>query len=64
MHYVESGNSKTRTVMIFGISLKTIWNWIKKKKEGNLAPKKRLSSSRKINKELLLNTSILIQKHT
>ncbi len=40
MHYVESGNSKTEAVTIFGISLKTIWNWIKKKKEGNLAPKK------------------------
>jgi transposase len=53
MNYVESGGSKTEAVTIFGISLKTIWNWIKKKKEGSLAPKKRVNSHRKIDEELL-----------
>lgn len=54
MQYVESGGSKSKAVAIFGISLKTIWNWIKKKKEGDLAPKKRVTSPRKLDQEPLL----------
>lgn len=53
MQYVESGGSKSKAVAIFGISLKSIWNWIKKKKEGDLAPKKRAASPRKLNQEQL-----------
>lgn len=53
MQYVESGGSKSQAVTIFGISLKTIWNWIKKKNEGDLAPKKRVTPPRKLNQEQL-----------
>lgn len=55
MRYIESGGSKVEATTIFGISLKTIWNWIKKKREGNLSPKTRVATPRKINQEQLRN---------
>ncbi|WP_283248132.1 IS630 transposase-related protein [Candidatus Protochlamydia amoebophila] len=54
MQYVELSGSKAKAVTIFGISLKIIWNWVKKKKEGRLAPKVRVVSPRKISGGLLL----------
>ena len=54
MQFVETGGCKKEAVKIFGVCLKTIWNWIKRKKEGNLAPKVRVTPSRKIDRQLLL----------
>lgn len=54
VQFVESGGSKDEAVKIFNISLKTIWNWIKRKHEGNLARKVRETSPRKIDNDLLL----------
>ena len=46
--YVENGGSKDDAVTIFGVCVKTIWNWIKKNKQGNLAPKVKEVRPRKI----------------
>jgi transposase len=54
MQFVETGGCKKEAVKIFGVCLKTIWNWIKRKKEGNLAAKVRVTPSRKIDEQLLL----------
>jgi transposase len=54
MQFIEAGGCKKQAAQIFGVCLKTIWNWIKRKREGNLAPKVRVTPSRKIDSQLLL----------
>jgi len=51
--YVESGGSQTSAANIFGVSSRTIWNWIQRKKQGKLEPKKYEASPRKIDDEQL-----------
>src|ERR1041384_4296220 len=41
LDYVEKGGSKAKASQIFGITPPTLFNWIKRKKQGCLAPSKR-----------------------
>ena len=41
LEYVESGNPQTEAAKLFGVALKTVWNWVKQKKEGQTSPKKK-----------------------
>ena len=54
LDYVESGGSQTSAANIFGVTSRTIWNWIQRKKQGNLGPKKYETSPRKIDNEQLI----------
>ena len=38
LDYIEKGGSKEDASRIFGITLRTLFNWIKRKKQGCLAP--------------------------
>lgn len=60
IRYIEAGGSRSEATEIFGVSLKTIWNWLQKKKEGNLASKVRVTPPKKIRGDLLLE---FIQSH-
>lgn len=53
IEYVESGGSQTNAANIFGVSSRTIWNWIQRKQQGKLEPKKYETSPRKIDDEQL-----------
>ena len=48
VEYVEKGGSPKDASSIFRVSLRVIWMWIRRKNEGNLAPKKRKCTPRKI----------------
>jgi len=52
--YVEEGHSVKEASAVFGVSIRIIWTWIRRKKEGRLPPKKRKCSPRKIMNELLI----------
>lgn len=52
--YVEEGHSVREASSIFGVSIRIIWTWIRRKKEGKLPPEKRKRSPRKIKNELLI----------
>lgn len=54
LKYLEDGGSKAEAVKIFGISLRTIWNWIARQKEGNIDPKVKISTPRKIDNDRLM----------
>lgn len=54
LEYVKTGNSKEDVAAIFGVCVKTIWNWIKREKEGNLAPTAKEAKPKKIDNERLL----------
>ena len=54
LKYVENGNSKVEAAGIFGVCLKTIWNWIERKKQGDISPKKKVILPKKIDSECLL----------
>lgn len=41
LDYIEKGGSKEDASRIFGITLRTLFNWIKRKKQGCLAPNQR-----------------------
>jgi transposase len=41
LDYIERGGSKEDASRIFGITLRTLFNWIKRKKLGCLAPNRR-----------------------
>lgn len=41
LDYIEKGGSKEEASQIFGITIRTLFNWIKRKKAGCLAPSKR-----------------------
>jgi len=53
LKYVEDGGSKEDAVNIFGVCMKTIWNWIKRNKQGNLPPKIKEVRPRKIDNDRL-----------
>lgn len=54
LDYLEKGNSIEDTSLIFGVTTRTLFNWIKRKKEGCLAPKKTKNRrSHKIDEEAL-----------
>ena len=53
LKYVEGEGSKTEAASIFGVCLKTIWNWIERKKQEDISPKKKVVLPRKINNECL-----------
>ena len=53
LKYVEDGGSKEDAVNIFGVCMKTIWNWIKRHKQGNLPPKIKEVRPRKIDNDRL-----------
>jgi len=55
LEYVEPGNPQTEAVNLFGVSLKTVWNWVKQKKEGQTSPKKKDVLPRKIDEQRLLH---------
>jgi len=54
IEYVESGGSQVSAANIFGVSYRTIWNWIQRKKQGQLEPKKYETSPRKIDDKRLI----------
>lgn len=41
LDYIEKGGSKEEASQIFGITIRTLFNWIKRKKENCLEPKER-----------------------
>ena len=53
LKYIEDGGSKEDTVNIFRVCSKTIWNWIKRNKQGNLSPKVKEVRLRKIDDDRL-----------
>lgn len=38
LDYIENGGSKVLAGKIFGVTVQTLINWVKRKKQGNLAP--------------------------
>jgi len=54
LEYIEQGNSQKDTAVIFGVTSRTIWNWVLRKNKGTLQPKKYAVSPRKINNDLLI----------
>lgn len=38
LDYIEKGGSKVQAGQIFGVTVQTLINWVKRKKQGNLAP--------------------------
>lgn len=54
LQYVEQGNSQKEAAIVFGVSSRTIWNWILRKTKGILQPKKYEVSPRKIDNEQLM----------
>lgn len=41
LDYLEKGNSRLEASQIFGVTTRTLFNWIKQKEAGCLAPRKR-----------------------
>jgi len=39
LDYIENGSSKAEASRIFGVTTQTLFNWIKRKKQGKLPPK-------------------------
>ncbi len=54
LDYVESGGTQLQAASIFGVSTRTIWNWIQRKKQGILKSKAYETSPRKIDDDLLI----------
>ena len=38
LDYIENGGSKTEASRIFGITSQTLFNWIKRRRQGKLSP--------------------------
>lgn len=61
LDYIEKGGSKEEASRIFGVTIRTLFNWIKRKKTGCLAPNKRKERKpHKIENEKL---KAYLQKH-
>jgi transposase len=61
LDYIEKGGSKEEASQIFGITIRTLFNWIKRKKIGCLSPSKRKERTpHKIDSEKL---KAYLQKH-
>ena len=58
--YVEDGGTQEEAASIFNVSPKTVTNWVRKKRDGDLSPKTRLAKPRKINYDSLRK---YIEKH-
>jgi transposase len=41
LNYIENGGSMATASKVFGVTVRTLTNWIKRKKQGCLAPKKK-----------------------
>lgn len=54
IQYIESGASQKDAARVFGVTQRTIWNWVKRNAAGNLDPKKYETSSRKVSNEHLI----------
>ena len=54
IEYVESGHTQIEAATVFGVTSRTIQNWIQRKKNGLLKPKSYERSPRKINNERLI----------
>ena len=54
VEYVESGKSQIEAAVVFGVTSRTIWNWIQRKKQGSLKPKSYETSPRKIDNNRLI----------
>jgi len=48
IEYVEAGHSQVKAATVFGVTSRTIWNWIQRKKNGSLKPKDYERPPRKI----------------
>tara|TARA_B100002052_G_scaffold248773_1_gene235720 strand:- start:509 stop:877 length:369 start_codon:yes stop_codon:yes gene_type:complete len=55
LEYLKKGNSKKATALIFGVTTRSLTNWEKREKKGNLAPNKRKTGSYKFNDQDLIN---------
>ncbi|KIC72106.1 hypothetical protein DB41_KU00020 [Neochlamydia sp. TUME1] len=53
LNYIKNGGSMATASVVFGVTVRTLTNWIKRKKQGDLAPKKRRPSPSKIDSEKL-----------
>lgn len=54
--FLENGNNKTKTAIVFKLHRKTVANWYcRYKKEGNYLPRKRLGAKPQIIKDDFLN---------
>jgi transposase len=60
LSYIENGGTKKSASKIFGVTIRTLDNWIVRNKKGVLAPKRRRSSPSKINSDQLRQ---YIQEH-
>ena len=60
LKYLERGGSKKEAAQIFGVTPRTILNWVKRKNQGCLAPGKKSCGSYKIDEEKLKS---YIEKH-
>ncbi len=61
LEYIEEGNSKVECSRIFGVTVQTLINWVKRKKQGKLNPNPvRKRSSQKLEENKLKD---YIQKH-
>lgn len=61
LDYIEKGGSKVQAGQIFGVTVQTLLNWVKRKKQGNLAPDAtRERSPQKLDTEKL---KAYIEKH-
>ena len=61
LDYIEKGGSKIEASQVFGITLRTLFHWLKRKKQGCLAPSKRKQRRpHKIEREKL---KVYIQEH-
>ena len=54
LEYIEQGKSQKEASIVFGVSYRTIWNWILRKKKGILQPKKYEVNPRKIDNDSLI----------
>ena len=52
--YVEAGHSQVEAATVFGVTSRTIWNWIQLKKKGSLKPKAYERPPRKIDNDRLI----------
>lgn len=60
LKYLENGGTREATSKIFGVTSRTLANWLRKQKQQDLAPKKRRPSPSKIDSDKLKE---YIQKH-
>ena len=54
LEYIEQGKTLKEAATVFGVTSRTIWNWISRKKKGILEPKKYEVSPRKVDNDLLI----------